>query len=294
MAHKILHVHDSFLGYVPRPGIKGTVENGGPVTIDVDGFRVTGASHRPTGGLIVAVGDSFTYGEDVGDQEAWPAQLQALTGERVLNAGVSGYGLDQIVLRAERIAETHRPSVIIVSFIAEDLHRTEMRRLWWHDKPWYEIEEGQLVLKGVPVPNRTRLSVNTRVQIERILVELPPILQRLAGYHSRIHRPGTGRTISLRLVERLARLQAERCAKILIVAQYDARAWTSKASADAQRTLTHAILSHAAANGLATLDTYQRFAAEPERRQLYGRAHLNLRGNRIIGHLLAAALRPLL
>ncbi len=169
-----------------------------------------------------------------------------------------------------------------------------MRRLWWHDKPWFEIDGSDLILKGVPVPDRTRLPLNARVRIERILVELPPILQRLTGYNSRIHRPGTGRTICLRVIERLARLQAESCAKILIVAQYDARAWTSGASADEQRTLTRAILSHAAANGLATLDTYQRFAAEPERRRLYGRAHLNARGNRIISHLLAAALQPLL
>lgn len=293
MAHKILHVHDSLLGYVPRPGIRGSVESGGPVTIDMDGFRVTGAGHQSTDGLFLAVGDSYTYGEDVGDQEAWPAQLQDLTGKRVLNAGVSGYGLDQIVLRAERITETHRPSVMIVGFIADDIYRTEMRRLWWHDKPWFEIEKGHLVLKGVPVPNRKMLPLETRVQIERTLFVLPPVLQRLAGYHLRIHRSGIGRTISLRLIERLAKLQFERQVKIVIMAQYDARAWTSKASADEQCSLAHAILDHAAASGLATLDTYGRIAAEPERRRLYGRTHLNARGNRMIAHLLASRLQPL-
>jgi len=99
MAHKILHIHDSLLGYVPRPGMRGNVQNGGPITIDVDGFRLTGDSHLSTDGLIAAVGDSYTYGEDVGDKEAWPAQLQELTGRRVLTAGVRGYGFDQIVLR---------------------------------------------------------------------------------------------------------------------------------------------------------------------------------------------------
>lgn len=291
MAHKILHVHDSLLGYVPRPGVNGTVRNGGLITIDIDGFRVTGESHRPNDGPIVAVGDSYTYGEDVGDQEAWPAQLQALTGRRVLNAGVSGYGLDQIVLRAERVVETHRPSVVIVSFIAEDIHRTEMRRLWWHDKPWFEIKEGQLTLKGVPVPNRTTLPIGMRIQIERALVKLPPVLQHLASYHLRVHRPGTGRAISLRLMERLARLQAEHHVRVIVVAQYDARAWIGKAGADEQRSLTRAMLSHAAASGLQTLDTYHRIAAEPERRRLYERLHLNGRGNRMIAHLVAAGLR---
>jgi hypothetical protein len=40
------------------------------------------------------MGGSFTFGEDVSDLEAWSAQLQRLTGRRVLNGGVSGYGFD--------------------------------------------------------------------------------------------------------------------------------------------------------------------------------------------------------
>jgi lysophospholipase L1-like esterase len=294
MAHKILHIHDGLLGYVPRPGMRGNVQNGAPITIDVDGFRYTGDSHLSTDGVIAAVGDSYTFGEDVGDKEAWPAQLQGLTGRRVLNAGVSGYGFDQIVLRVERLAEASKPSVVIVSFIADDIYRTEMRRLWWHDKPWFEIEKGHLVLKGVPVPNHTRLPLKARVQVESVLVRLPPILQHLAGYHARIHGRGHGGTIALRLTERLARLQVEHEVRIVMIAQYDSRAWISKENADEQRGLAHAILSCAAANGLATLDTYERFAAEPARRELYGSVHLNARGNRVIARLLAATLPALL
>jgi lysophospholipase L1-like esterase len=293
MAHKALHVHDNLLGYVPRPGASGNVQNGGSVTIDGDGFRFTGESHQSNDCLIAAVGNSYTYGEDVGDREAWPAQLQALTGRRVLNAGVSGYGFDQIVLRTERIVDRYRPSVVIVGFIADDVYRTEMRRLWWHDKPWFDIANGQLVLEGVPVPDRTRLPLSARVQIERVLVGLPPVFQYLAGYHVRVHRPGTGRTIALRLTERLARLQMERNVRILMMAQYDPRVWVSKASADQQCSLTQAVLARAAAAELATLDTYGRLAAEPMRRELYGQIHLNARGNRLIAQLLAVALPSL-
>ena len=293
MAHKLLHIHDSLLGYVPCPGASGYVKDGVPVTIDADGFRFTGESQLSSDGVIVAVGDSYTYGEDVGDKDAWPAQLQGLTGQRVLNAGVSGYGFDQIVLRAELLAEALRPRVMIVSFIADDIHRTEMRRLWWHDKPWFEIEEGQLVLKGVPVANRARLPLKARVQMEQVLVALPPIVQRLVGYHTRIHSPGSGLAIALRLTERLAKLQAERLTKIVVVAQYDIRTWISKACADEQRSLTQALLDCGASNGIATLDTYHRLAAEPARRQLYGLRHLNAQGNRIIAQLLTAALSSL-
>lgn len=294
MANKVLHVHDSLLGYIPRAGMRGSVSSGAPVTIDADGLRFSGENLTSTHGPILAVGDSYTYGEDVGDTEAWPAQLQRLTGRRVLNGGVSGFGFDQVVLRTERLTETHKPSVAIVSFIADDIRRTEMRRTWWHDKPWFVIEDGQLVLRGVPVPNRTVLPFDIQRRIEQVLVQLPPFLQHLLGYHVRIHRPGVGPLIALRLTERLARLQAERHVRIIMMAQYDPHTWINRALANQQRGLTQTILDCAAGNGLAALDTFGRFAAEPKPRELYGALHLNARGNLMIASLLAATLPALL
>lgn len=66
-------------------------------------IRFSGAKPPSADAPILAVGDSFTSGENVGDLDSWPAQLQRLTGHTVLNGGVSGYGLDQIVLRTERL-----------------------------------------------------------------------------------------------------------------------------------------------------------------------------------------------
>ena len=150
-------IHDGLLGHVPNPGFCGSGFGGSFHTIDADGFRFCGDGHVSSEGSIVAVGDSYTYGDEVRDEESWPAQSQRLPGRRVLNGGVTGYGFDQIVLRAEQLADTHKPSIMIVSFIAEDIERTEMRRLWWRDKPWFGIENGLLVLRGVPVPDRPRL-----------------------------------------------------------------------------------------------------------------------------------------
>jgi lysophospholipase L1-like esterase len=298
MADKVLHTHDSLLGHVPRAGAHGVVSGGGPVTIGLDGLRFSGengvSDNGPILAPILAVGDSYTWGEDVGDMETWPAQLQRLTGRRVLNGGVTGFGFDQIVLRTERLVERHKPAVVVVSFIAEDIGRTEMRRLWWYDKPWFAIEGGELVLKGVPVPNRTVLPLRLRRRIEQVVFAFPPLLQHALGYHARVHRAGSGLAIALRLVERLVRLQATREVRIVIMAQYDPRAWIGRTHAEAQRRLTQPVLEGAARNGLATLDTFSRLAAEPRPLAFYGAMHLNARGNQVIAGLLAATLPALL
>jgi hypothetical protein len=117
------YIDDPALGYVPRPNYSAA-----GLSFDADGFR--GSRAAPGGDTVLAVGDSFTSGEEVKDEETWAAHLQQLLGKRVLNAGVSGYGFDQIVLRAEMIVRTRHPSAVVVSFIADDVLRTEMRRQW--------------------------------------------------------------------------------------------------------------------------------------------------------------------
>ncbi len=291
MADKFLHVHDRDLGYVPRPRVRGTVRDGGPVTIEANGLRFSGEKPASADTPVLAVGDSFTYGEDVGDLDAWPAQLQRLTGRTVLNGGVSGYGLDQIVLRTERLMALHRPALVIVSMIANDVQRTEMRRMWWHDKPWFAIEDGRLVLRGVPVPERTKLPLAVRRRMERLLIELPPALQHLTGYAIRAHRAGTGARISRALIERLASLQASNRVELVLIAQYDAQAWSSRSRAQEQRNVLHPLLECAEIHGIETLDTFHRLAAEPRPGDFYGTLHMNARGNLMIASLLAARMR---
>lgn len=91
MADKLTHQHHDLLGYVPCP------RNHSDPEIDQEGLRTTGDAPGGAGPPILAVGDSFTFGDEVDALEAWPAQLQALLGRRVLNGGVTGYGLDQTV-----------------------------------------------------------------------------------------------------------------------------------------------------------------------------------------------------
>jgi hypothetical protein len=283
------------MGHVPNPGYRGPGIHNSFHTIDANGLRHSGPHlGLSDDGPILAVGDSYTYGDEVVDEEAWPAHLQRLTGRRVLNGGVTGYGFDQMVLRAEQLVPALKPSVVIVSFIADDIRRTEMRRMWWRDKPWFTLEGYELVLKGVPVPQRKkRLPPRIRQRIEDILNDLPISLQNLAGYHARIHPSGCGLVLVKRLLERLARLRTETGVKVIVMAQYEHWTWSSRGHSRYSRRLAAAVLDHAAAHGLAVVDTFQRLATEPNPLTFYANAHMNGRGNASIAGLLAARLPAL-
>ncbi len=291
-------VHDDRLGYVPRAGYAAP-----GLTVDSDGLRPTG--EQTAGPPILAVGDSFTFGDEVNDGQTWPAQLQLLTGRRVLNGGVSGYGFDQIVLRAEQLAARYKPSAIVVSFIADDIRRTEMRRLWSADKPWFDLDKDQLTLRGVPVPPRadprTTLSFWQKTLGYSYLFDF--ILRRLDqlhdwfGDHIRVHPEGTGERLACRLTDRLADLQRTSGARIVVVAQYDPVAWDDPmvwddpAFATEQRRMAKALLDCAAKNGLLTIDSFPALANTPNPPQLYTLWHMNEPGNRLIAALVAEKLK---
>ncbi|MDI1265551.1 MAG: GDSL-type esterase/lipase family protein [bacterium] len=285
------YVHDDRLGYVPRAG------HAAPgITIEADGRRSTGAA--TPGAPILAVGDSFTFGAEVADPQTWPAQLQQITGRRVINGGVIGYGFDQIVLRAETLAPLYKPEAIVVAFIADDIRRTEMRRLWSADKPYFDIENGTPVLRNVPVPPRadprTTLTFWQRTLGYSLLFDF--ILRRLDllhdwfGDHVRVHPAGTGERIACLLTQRLADLQRSSGARVLMVAEYDPVVWDDPAFAATQRAMTGALLACARKQGLATLDSYDAMAATAKPRQLYVLWHMNEAGNALIARLVARAL----
>lgn len=153
-------VPDARLGHIPTPNLNA--KQLGPlrarVTTDAAGVRWNGSRPLPKGSPILVVGDSFTYGLDVHDEQTWPADLERLLARPVWNGAVFGYGLDQIVLRAEQLLD-ERPGVrvLVIGLFGDDVERCEYSYLF-APKPWFEIVDGALVLRNVPVPE-TRTAV---------------------------------------------------------------------------------------------------------------------------------------
>lgn len=70
---------------------------------------------------VVAIGDSFTFGYGVEERAAWPAQLARLSGLRVANLGISGFGPGSELAMLRREGLRLRPRLVVWQFFANDL-----------------------------------------------------------------------------------------------------------------------------------------------------------------------------
>lgn len=103
-------VPDALLGHRPNPLYPGH---------DRQGFRNLDV---PAKAHVVALGDSQTYGTGVDPADAWPRQLESLTGESVYSMAFGGYGpTHSLALWDEAVALS--PTVIIEAFyVGNDLY----------------------------------------------------------------------------------------------------------------------------------------------------------------------------
>ena len=253
--------YDPRLGYVQRPGFGSKDLN-----YDQDGFR-----HMPplpadatAGPPILATGDSFTQGDEVRDDQSWPAVLQGLAKRKTINAGVAAYGIDQIVLRTEQLAAELKPSIIVVGFIADDLRRAEMSRTWGAEKPYFTVNGDELQLHNVPVPPSPRpadtldfwqWTFGWSVLLDTVLLHQGWEYEWIVDHH-RVTPPGTGLRLACPLMRRLAGLGVP----TLVVAQYDRYVWENAEFDAEQRRLSEGVLKCAASAGLATLDLHDALA----------------------------------
>lgn len=149
------------LGWIPKHGFTGKKNAWGTeVTIQKEGIRANGKSaidsSKPKEDLILAVGDSFTFGDQVSDHETWPANLEKLTGIRTLNAGVFGYGVDQIYLRMKSLAIKYKPTIIVFSFIPSDVSRCELSERTSVAKPYFQIRNNSLLLRNEHIRKKSK------------------------------------------------------------------------------------------------------------------------------------------
>ena len=170
---------DPQLGWRVRPGVSTRHTRPGvyDVQVTTNRFGLRGEAPReiakPAGVLRVGIfGDSQTFGETVEDRETYVSLLnRAAPGTEFLNFGVRGFGTDQMLLYHASDARAYELDVVVIGFAFYHLERN-VRRFLFYAKPKFDVEQGQLVLRGTPVPAPQALLE------DRADRELHPLLDR--------------------------------------------------------------------------------------------------------------------
>ncbi len=305
----VLSDYDPIVGWVIKSHVRS--QPGNPAdsfTTGPYGIRLNHPDDGPPpNGGILAVGDSFTVGSDVGDRHSWPAQLQSLVGRPVINAAAGGWGTDQIVLRAESLLPVLTPKLVILSFFHADVQRTGYRVWSGANKPYFTIENGALVHHNRPVPRYTGRADETPrwlvVPSHFYLVLF--VMDRLGWSEwwqalstSYVKAENDPAAVTCALLDRFQRLLKSNGIGLLLVIQYgatDMTAWPAHASN---------VGACARQVGIDSLDLWDELSALHQRSpddfhrlwvsfgpNLYG--HMSSLGNRLVAERIAARLRAL-
>jgi hypothetical protein len=201
------------------------------------------------------------------------------------------------------LVETYRPDTLLVGFIADDVERSRMRVLWGLSKPYFDVENGALVLRNVPLPMPDldpKLDPLRRVLGYSYLID---VAMRRLGYTAWWRR-GTpseirpahdkAEQVACLLMGRLAALRDKHRLRMALVAQYSIQAWETPAFHDPERRIARDAIACARRQGIETIDTHDAVADAVKARgiaALYSGTHMNAAGNKLTSDLIAAWLK---
>lgn len=294
---------DPVLGYVPRDG-DYVVESefAGPYTVTIrDNVRQHSAAAPAADDIVtLVVGDSFAFGDEVSDQDTWPACLEQRWNAPVINAAVFGYGAAQAVLRASEFLKA-KPAdrVIWAILVRHDFERDGLASRSNTPRPAVINDKGVVRFSTIAESNRIHGDVAnqtiakyahtfgyfyvTKVFWTHLQKFLAPPGSKFDGRWDVVHPSAAAPPAIMRFAfDRFAALDAEK----LIVLQHAAKSLRTPRPEELDEVRT--IRDLAEARGLTVVDTRPALLNAGEGVALYG-VHHTPDGNRIVCEAVAAS-----
>ena len=289
------------------------------------GLRGPAKSDADRGETTIAVlGDSFTFGFGVEDDETFVSRIGEQMGPdvRVRNFGVPGYSTDQEALLLERRVLHFRPTlVVIVVYLGNDLvdNRRGFPMQAPRAKPFFTLGQNGLELANTPVPQEARPVRNAQVDLARAILgesgtvdaggtpqEMPfTVWQRAAAAVGRepnyTEQISDNQQASLDLFWALAGRMASACAKqhvrlaFVLLPGRSTIERPMSLSAQYQRFVRDELMRESGGRGLVFIDAGAGLSEAARAPSYYPNdGHLTADGHRIVAEQLADFCLPLL
>ncbi|MFC1746385.1 GDSL-type esterase/lipase family protein [Candidatus Riflebacteria bacterium] len=81
----------------------------------------------PENAIIIAFGDSLTYGRSLKREHSYPAVLAKLSGMQVLNSGINGEVTSRGLERLPKILKKYKPALVLLCHGGNDILRRYSR-----------------------------------------------------------------------------------------------------------------------------------------------------------------------
>lgn len=165
--HRMVIRYHEELGHSYVPNLKARVpfpEGSYIVRTNQKGFRSDGEFESPQGDRprIVVLGDSFTAGDGVRNDQRFSEIAGEKQGAEVFNFGLAGSGTDQQVLIYEKFAQDIECDLVVLNVWVENIRRNIVSgrptldritgKTVMAPKPYFDLADGELKLCNVPVP----------------------------------------------------------------------------------------------------------------------------------------------
>lgn len=155
---------DEELGYTMRPGSCVFSNTEFSTTINVNSLGLRDHEESLGGPEVIALGDSFTTGWGVEDDESYPNQIEQLSGMKILNAGIATYGTAREFALLNRIDRSNL-KYLIVQYCSND------------------FEENRAFQRSGRLPSLSRAHFEGRVAQHRQTHQFLPWRYTYSAYH---------------------------------------------------------------------------------------------------------------